>query len=107
MLSADKFANSLDPDQARHFVGPYLGPKCLQRLSADDTSSQRVKICLNFVFRIVTFQSVICLSSSVYLTLFIRIDFPRHVATISMGHPIFCFKGSQDKISNLWYISVP
>ena len=41
---------SLDPDQARHFVGPDLGPNCLQRLSgsklfarlsADDTSSQR------------------------------------------------------------------
>ena len=23
--------NSLDPDQARHFVGPDLGPICLQR----------------------------------------------------------------------------
>ena len=28
-------SNSLDPDQARHFVGPGLGPNCLQRLSAD------------------------------------------------------------------------
>ena len=27
-------SNSLDPDQARHFVGPDLGPNCLQRLSA-------------------------------------------------------------------------
>ena len=26
---------SLDPDQARHFVGPDLGSNCLQRLSAD------------------------------------------------------------------------
>ena len=34
-------SNSLDPDQARHFVGPDLGPKCLQRLSADDTRRQR------------------------------------------------------------------
>ena len=25
-----------DPDQARHFVGPDLDLKCLQRLSADD-----------------------------------------------------------------------
>ena len=31
-------SNSLDPDQARHFVGPDLGPNCLQRLSADDNS---------------------------------------------------------------------
>ena len=35
-------SNSLDPDQARHFVGPYLGPNCLQRLSADGTCRQRV-----------------------------------------------------------------
>ena len=30
-------SNSLDPDQARHFVRPDLGPNCLQRLSADGT----------------------------------------------------------------------
>ena len=29
-------SNSLDPDQDRHYVGPDLGPNCLQRLSADD-----------------------------------------------------------------------
>ena len=33
---------SLDPDQARHFVGPDLVPSCLQMLSADDTSRQRI-----------------------------------------------------------------
>ena len=26
-------SNSLDPDKARRFVGPDLGPNCLQRLS--------------------------------------------------------------------------
>ena len=39
-------SNSLDPAQARHFVGPDLGPNCLQRLSADNKScpsGQRVK----------------------------------------------------------------
>ena len=30
-----RVSNSLDPDQARHFVRPDLGPNCLQRLSAD------------------------------------------------------------------------
>ena len=30
--------NSLDPDEARHFVGPDLCPNSLQRLSADGTS---------------------------------------------------------------------
>ena len=31
-------SNSLDPAQARHFVGPDLGTNCLQRLSADKKS---------------------------------------------------------------------
>ena len=30
-------SNRLDPDQARHFVGPDLGPNCMQKLSADVT----------------------------------------------------------------------
>ena len=30
--------NCLDPDQDRHYVGPGLGPNCLQRLSAEDNS---------------------------------------------------------------------
>ena len=35
---------SFDPDQAKHFGGPVLGIKCLQRLSADNTSRHlRVK----------------------------------------------------------------
>ena len=29
-------SNSLDPDHARHSVGPDLDPSCLQRLSADN-----------------------------------------------------------------------
>ena len=37
-------SNSLDPDQAQHFVGPDLGPNCLQKLSADDTSKLRVNL---------------------------------------------------------------
>ena len=32
-----RVSNSLDPDQARPYVGPDLGPNCLYRLSADDT----------------------------------------------------------------------
>ena len=34
-----RVSNSLDADQARLFVGPDLGPNCLQRLSPDETSS--------------------------------------------------------------------
>ena len=37
-----RVSNSLDPGQARHFVGPDLGPNRLQKLTADDTSRQRV-----------------------------------------------------------------
>ena len=33
-------SNSMDPDQARRFVGPDLGPNC----SADDISRQRVYV---------------------------------------------------------------
>ena len=32
-----RVSNSLDPDQARHFVWPVLDLNCLQKLSADDT----------------------------------------------------------------------
>ena len=41
-------SNGLDPVQAQHLVGPDLGPNCLQRLSVDDTSKQRVKVGMVF-----------------------------------------------------------
>ena len=37
-----RVSNSFDPHQVRHFVSPSLGPNCLQRLTADDTSRKRV-----------------------------------------------------------------
>ena len=40
-------SNSLVPDQARLYVGPDLGPNCLQKLSADDTSRYKVNLGLN------------------------------------------------------------
>ena len=40
-------SKSLDPDQARHIVGPDLGINCLQRLSADGISRQRVNQLLD------------------------------------------------------------
>ena len=39
-----RVSNSLDPVQAQRFVGPELSPNWLQRLSADDTSRQRITI---------------------------------------------------------------
>ena len=41
--------NSLDPDQARRFVGPDLRPNCLQSSSADDTSRQRGNLKLKLL----------------------------------------------------------
>ena len=35
-----RVTNCLDPDQARRFNRPAIGPNCLQRLSADDISYQ-------------------------------------------------------------------
>ena len=35
-----RVSNNWDPDQAPHFVGPDLGPNCLQRLSADNKSKR-------------------------------------------------------------------
>ena len=46
-------SNSLDPDQARQFVGPDLGPDCLRRLSADQTRQQKV----NYVFTVCSIDS--------------------------------------------------
>ena len=40
-------SNSLNPDQARHFVAPDLGPKLFAKLSADDTSRRRVNLFEN------------------------------------------------------------
>ena len=37
-----RVSNSLDPDQALHFVRADLGPNCLQKLSEDDTSRLRI-----------------------------------------------------------------
>ena len=46
--------NSLDPDQARRFVGPDLGPKGFQRLSVDDKRVNRMCRFLGMAF---TFSS--------------------------------------------------
>ena len=37
--------NSFGPDQAELFIGPDLGPNCLRRVSADNTSRQSPFLC--------------------------------------------------------------
>ena len=44
-------SNSLDPDQASHFVRPDLRPICLKRLSADDTVGKEF-MHIAYVFKI-------------------------------------------------------
>ena len=41
-----RVSTSLDPDQAWHFVRPYLSPNCLERLSADDTRRTELTMVL-------------------------------------------------------------
>ena len=48
--------NSLDPDQARRFVGPDLGPNCLQRQSTVGTSRQRVEEKVHEIFVLIAYQ---------------------------------------------------
>ena len=39
-----RVSNSFDPDQAKHFVGPDLGPNSFQRLSANITSKLLIQL---------------------------------------------------------------
>ena len=41
-MNTIRVSNCLDQDQARLFIGPGLCPNCLQKLSADNISRQRV-----------------------------------------------------------------
>ena len=40
-------ANSLDPEQAGHFVRPDLGTNCLQKLSTEAKSLPKYKLQVN------------------------------------------------------------
>ena len=40
----DQCHTVLDPDQARHSVGPDLGPNCLQRLSAEELAGKELNL---------------------------------------------------------------
>ena len=73
------FLNSLDPDQARHSVGPDLGANCLQKLSADDTSRQRVKLT-SVSFTILSVQTIGQFS---YVDLFIFFRYIKPVQCVS------------------------
>ena len=44
--------NSLDPDQDQRYVGPDLGPNCLQGLSADKLQLARKELIVDNIFTI-------------------------------------------------------
>ena len=55
-------SNSLDPDKARQYVGPDLGPNCLRKFSADDinvTHRQIVKAPIEEILQALNVQSSI------------------------------------------------
>ena len=52
-------SNSLDPDQAQHFVRPDLGSNCLQRLPVGDTSSKGKELTLKAPRKDVS-ENVVC-----------------------------------------------
>ena len=47
-MSTNRVSNSLDQDQAQHFVRPDLGPKFLQRFQQRKLSTQRLKVGMVF-----------------------------------------------------------
>ena len=69
-----RVSNSLDPNQAGCFFGPDLGPNCLQRLSADDTSSNESTVPLRFTLYILGNLAIFFL---LYIDLFSKITFSK------------------------------
>ena len=55
-------SNSLDPDQDRHFVGPALGPNCLQKCSADEKSHCQLEKRVARVACLVIFRAFVDLT---------------------------------------------
>ena len=85
-------SNSLDPDQARRFVGPDLGPNCLPRLSADVTGKQRVMgksiiHCVGLNISFVLFLFLFRLNSPVNKKIMLRLSVTRR-QFISIKCPI-------------------
>ena len=44
-----KVSNSFDPDQAKYFVGPKLGPNCLQMISVEKPQARVKRSCQKFM----------------------------------------------------------
>ena len=62
-------SNSLDADQARHFVVPILGPNKLQWLSAGDTRRQSLSKSRCDFLKGEMFCSIICVITNAHFLL--------------------------------------
>ena len=78
-----RISNNLDPDQARRYVEPDLGPNCLQRSSAEKATLKAVDYSL----------------TKGRITLFILVAYLIHIRKISTKLSILTFKGLPGKIS--------
>ena len=92
-----RVSNSLDPDQARHFVRSDLGPNCLQRLSADGTISWFSVICWIFFSKLALSEILLQIPSECQTILdpaqhfFIRPDLSQYVCMTFLSL-VFFFK---------------
>ena len=64
-----RVSNSLDPGQARHFVGPDLGQSCLQRLSEDIAGKELNTKQLFDTFRLNPWLKLISLAPTFFIWL--------------------------------------
>ena len=75
--------NSLEPDQDRRFVGPDLGPNCLQRLSADDKSPLAWKDCYpSFLVKLFLQKSCIVGPNIFIFSVLLRFICKGHLVTV-------------------------
>ena len=85
--------NSLDPDQARHSVGPDLGPSCLQKLSADNTGD-KVLISIMILIIVNSHRTGINCTECVCVN-HVLMDFPIWFDIINLGWSIVYIQVSQ------------
>ena len=63
-----RISNSLNPDQARLFIEPDLGPNCLPRIAADDTYLNNPELAECVCFPSVVFFFLLKLAIMVKIT---------------------------------------
>ena len=98
-----RVSNILDPDQARRFVGSYLGLNCLQRLPAGDTSRQIHVVAINSSHARVIFFMLLLSSADFFQNLLFQNKSFRNTIRVSNSFgsrsgPTFCRALSGSKL---------